>query len=158
MNQNWMQQALREAPWRLQRQAVALIGLGLFIAVIIGALYLAQSTANATLGRQLEDLIAQRNRLEQTNEQLRAEIAEYRTVSRLQARARELGFTESGQQNIEYLVIDGYNPNRVQTVDEPLPEQRPTLPAYDETFTGWLQQQWDNFTQQLQTFSSGGGS
>jgi hypothetical protein len=155
MGQRWMQHALRDTPWRLQRQAVALVGLGLFIAVIIGALYLAQSTALATLGRQLEDLIARRNQLEQTNEQLRAEIAELRTVSRLLARAKELGFGNSEQSDIEYLVVSGYNPNRVEAPPQ-MVEEAPNIPAYDETFIGWLQQQWDAFISQFQNFSSGG--
>jgi hypothetical protein len=155
MNQNWLQHALRDTPFKLQRQAIALAGLGLFIAVIIGALYLAQSTANATLGRQLEELIAERNTLEQTNERLRAEIAEYRSVPRLRDRATQLGFVYSGQQNIEYLVVEGYNPNRVQVTPQP-ETVRPTMPEYDETFVGWLQQQWDAFTHQLNSFSNGG--
>ena len=155
MRQSWLEHALRGTPWRLQRQAAALVALGLFIAVIVGALYLAQSTALATLGRQLEDQIATRNQLEQTNEQLRSEIAELRTVSRLLARAKDLGFVESGQSNIEYLVVKGYNPNQIVTVAAPTQAQA-IVPAYDETFTGWLQQQWDAFIKQFQSFSSGG--
>jgi hypothetical protein len=155
MNQNWLQHALRDTPFKLQRQAIALAGLGLFVAVIIGALYLAQSTSNATLGRQLEDLIARRDKLEQANEQLRSEIAELRSVPRLLDRATQLGFVDSGEQNIEYLVVDGYNPNRVQATPQ-LETIRPNVPEYDENFIGWVQQQWDAFTSQLRTFSSGG--
>jgi cell division protein FtsB len=154
MNQNWLQHALRDTPFKLQRQAIALAGLGLFVAIIIGALYLAQSTSVATLGRQLEELIAKRDQLEQTNEQLRSEIAELRSVPRLIARAKDLGFVDSGQQNIEYLVVDGYNPHRVEAT--PPPESvKPDVPEYDESFVGWLQQQWDAFSEQLKSFSSG---
>jgi len=71
---NQIQHALRDNQWRLQKQAVALAGLGVFIAIVIGALYLAQSASVSTLGRQLENLIVKRNQLEQTNEQLRADI------------------------------------------------------------------------------------
>jgi hypothetical protein len=153
MNQNWLQHALQDTPWRIQRQVVALAGLGLFIAVIIGALYLAQSASVATLGRQLEALIAQRNDLEQTNEQLRSEIASYRTVSRLLARARELGFEDAQESQILYLYVQGYNPNRDQVAAAPLPTQAKPLPAYDESFIGWLQEQWDNLKRQFQGFS-----
>ena len=145
---NWLDHALRRTPWRTQRQAVALAFLGFFVALIIGALYLSQAAAVATTGRQLEDLIAERNQLEQMNEQLRAEIASLRSVPRLQQRARELGFDLATREDIEYLVIDGYDPR--------LPADRPVTldvaaeaaPVYDETFTGWLQQQWDAFTGQ----------
>jgi hypothetical protein len=141
----WIDHALRRAPWRTQRQAVALATLGFFVALIIGALYLSQSAAVATTGRQLETLIAQRNRLEQANEQLRAEIASLRSVPRLQQRAREMNFELAGREDIEYLVIDGYDPTRPE--DEPitLTVERDAAPVYDETFTGWLQQQFDAF-------------
>ncbi len=157
MAQNWLQHTLRRRSWRVQRQAVALGTLGLFVAIIIGALYLAQASSLSTLGRQLEDLIAQRNQLEQTNEQLRAEIAELRSVPRLLARAQELGFVPAARDQIEYLVIEGYNPNRSQTaapVDEQADEE--SLPVYDETFIGWIQQQWDSFRSQYESFSDEG--
>ncbi|MEO8608345.1 MAG: hypothetical protein ABI690_10705 [Chloroflexota bacterium] len=158
MNQNWLQHALRDTPFKLQRQAVALAGLGLFVAIIIGALYLAQSTSVATLGRQLEELIAKRDQLEQTNEQLRSSIAELRSVPRLLSRAKDLGFVDSGQQNIEYLVVQGYNPHRVEVAPQPSGANaaKPNVPEYDESFTSWVQQQWDTFTAQLKSFSSGG--
>jgi cell division protein FtsL len=138
----------------MQRQAVALAALGVIIAIIIGALYLAQSASVSTLGRQLETLIVQRNQLEQTNEQLRSEIAELRSVPRLLARAQEMGFTNAQRENIEYLVVDGYNPNR-QPAALPTEEPEQVLPAYDETFIGWLQQQWDSFINQFRSFTSG---
>ena len=153
MSQNWFRHTFRRRPWRVQRQAVALGALGLFVAIIIGALYLAQASSQSTLGRQLEDLISRRNQLEQTNEQLRAEIAGLRSVPRLLARAQELGFVEALRDQIEYLVIDGYNPHRTQTV-APIEEAAEPLPVYDETFIGWVQQQWDSFTSQFQSFSS----
>ncbi|HLV35036.1 MAG TPA: hypothetical protein VKY59_07990, partial [Spirillospora sp.] len=96
ISNNWIDHALRRTPWRSQRQAAALVALGFFVALIIGALYLSQAVAVATTGRQLEALIAERNRLEQVNEELRAEIAGLRSVPRLQQRARELGFELAG--------------------------------------------------------------
>lgn len=155
MNKNWLQHALEDTPWRIRRQIIALAALGLFVAIIIGALYLAQSASVATLGRQLEALIAKRNDLEQTNEQLRSEIASYRTVSRLLARARELGFSEATDQQMLYLYTDGYNPNRDQIAATPQPTVK-SLPEYDETFVGWLQEQWDNLRRQFQGFSGDG--
>lgn len=152
---NWFEHTFRRQPWRTQRQAIALLTLSFFVAIIIGALYLAQASAVSTTGRQLEELIAQRNQLEQTNEQLRADIAEYQSVPRLQQRAQELGFVLAGREDIEYLVIAGYDPNREPL---PTPQQQSDLgaeaaPMYDETFLGWLQQQWDAFTNQLEDAS-----
>jgi hypothetical protein len=150
ISNNWFNHALRRAPWRHQRQAFALVALGFFVALIIGALYLSQSAAVAATGRQLESLISERNRLEQINEQLRAEIASLRSVPRLQQRARELGFELATRQDIEYLVIEGYNPQRDRApLRLEVQAAAAAAPVYDETFTGWLQQQWAAFTNQL---------
>ncbi len=155
MSQNWIQHTLRRRRWRPQNQAAALATLGVIIALIIGVLYLSQVSSNATTGRQLADLIAERNELQSMNEQLRAEIAELRSVPRLLARARELGFVPAGQDQIEYLVIEGYNPHRDETV-APLQDEEPQLPVYDESFGGWLQQQLDNLRAQFEGFSNAG--
>lgn len=156
MNSNWLQHALEDTPWKIQRQVVALAALGIFIAIIIGALYLAQSAAVSTLGRQAEALITKRNQLEQTNEQLRGEIAGYRTVARLLARARDLGFVPVDDNQILYLYVNGYNPNRDEVTPTPVPQAASPLPMYDESFVGWLQQQWDSLVGQFQGFSTGG--
>ncbi len=144
---NWLQHALRRTPWRTQRQALALAALAFFVAIIIGALYLAQAAAVATLGRQLEERIVVRNRLEQTNEQLRMEIARLQSMARLFERARELGFVLAERGDIEYLVIPGYDP-AARAANVPLPAAPTAVPVYDESFLGWLQQQWDAFTRQ----------
>lgn len=123
------------------------------MAVIIGALYLSNVADTSTIGRELESLLAQRDQLEQTNEQLRVEIAELRSVPRLLARAESLGFRDASANEVEYLAVDGYSPARNRTV-APIREEAPsTLPAYDETFMGWLQQQADDLAQQFSTFN-----
>lgn len=153
MSENWLGHTLRRTIWQPQRQAVALATVGIIVSIIIGALYLAQAASTSTLGRQLEELIAQRNQLEQTNEQLRAEIAQLQSVPRLRARAQELGFQLATRDEIEYLTIEGYNPNRDQIVTR-AETQVETIPVYEETFTGWLQQQWDALNGQFEQFST----
>jgi hypothetical protein len=150
---NWIQHTLDRSRWRPQKQVVALATLGLFVAIIIGALYLSQSAETSTLGRQLEDLITERNDLEQANEQLRAEIASYQSMPRLQRRAEELGFVPATAENIHYLVIDGYDPEHTAPVVVVDAESDP-VPVYDESFTGWVAQQWDSFREQIEKFTS----
>jgi hypothetical protein len=153
MSGQWLGHTLRRTRWRPRREAVALGTLGLVVGIIIGALYLAQSAATSTMGRQLEDLITLRNELEQENERLRVEIASLQSVPRLLARAQELGFTLAGRSQIEYLVIDGYNPNRNQIVTQAEISRTPALPVYDESFSGWVQQQLDRLAGQLEGFT-----
>lgn len=146
---NWLEHALDRQPWRTQRQAFALAALSFIVALIIGGLYLAQAATQSTTGRQLEELIAQRNQIEQANEQLRAQIAQLRSVPRLRQRAREMGFVEAGRANIEYIIVPGYNPQRPEAL---LPTRQTTpvqsIPVYEETLFGWLQQQLDAFQRQ----------
>ncbi len=160
--QGWIGHALRRTRWRPQRQALALGSLGMFVAIIIGALYLAQAASTSALGRQLEDQISVRNQLEQQNEKLRGDIASLQSVPRLLARAQELGYTLAGPEAIEYLTIAGYNPERSLSGNrlsaEPTPTPTLLPPTYDETFTGWVQQQLDQLSSQFNSFTSHGGS
>ncbi len=141
------QHALRQNRWRPQRQVIALGTLGVFVAIIIGALYLSQASQMSTMGRELSDLIVERNNLEQTNQQLRAEIAGLQGMGRLQARAQELGFRFATRSDIEYLVVDGYNPDRQSSI-APRSTEPTVVPEYEESLIGWVQQQIDAFRRQ----------
>jgi len=151
----WIQHTLDRSRWRPQRQVLALATLALFVLMIMGALYLSQSSSSSELGRQLEDLIAQRDDLEQQNEELQAEIASLQSMPRLQQRAEELGFAPADSSDIEYLVVNGYNahpnPNAAVVPVQPKPQ---TAPTYDESFTGWVQQVIDSLKQQIDSFTS----
>lgn len=153
MAKNWLQHTLARSGWRPRNQATMLAGMGVLLALVLGSLYLSQVVSFAVTNREIEELIAERDRLERANEQLRVEIAAFQTVPRLLSRAQELGFEPASAADIEYLVIDGYNPNREPSV-VPLSDQADyTLaPTYDETFSGWVQQQWDALRAQFETF------
>ncbi len=148
----WIQHTLDRSRWRPQRQALALATLGLFVAIIMGALYLSQSSSTSAIGRQLEELILERDDYEQQNEQLRAEIASLQSMPRLEQRAADLGFLPASNADIEYIVVDGYNPNRQAEV-VPLVVETPTVPVYDESFIGWVQQQVDLLRHQIESFT-----
>lgn len=150
----WFQHALKRAPWRQQSQTTAIASLILIVAIIIGALYLAQATSIATTGRQLEDMQAAILRLQQQNELISADIALYRSLPRLFARASDLGFIMADNEQIEYLNVEGYSPNRPETVAPLETEMLPDVPEYDETFGGWLQKQWDTLVQQFEQWTS----
>ena len=145
----WWGQVQRNE-WRPTRGMIAVGTLALFVAIIIGALYLSQSAATSAVGRQLESMVNERNELERQNEQLRAEIASLRGVGRLFTRAQELGFHQASANAIDYIVVSGYEPERTSIITEPNPE--PPAPVYDESFTGWVQQQWDALRQQFEGF------
>jgi len=150
---NWLQHALERRGWQPQRQVAWLLILGIVITLIFGGVYLTQIANFATMSREIEALIGQRDRLERENEALRADIAQLQTVPRLLERAETLGFRPATAADIEYIIVDGYNPNRSQTVVSLLMDDEVNdTPQYEATFRGWLAQQWDNLRSQFASF------
>lgn len=154
MAQNWLQHTLERTGLQTRSQATALIALGVIITLIFGGIYLSQVATYAATNREIEDRIAERNELELRNEDLRAEIARLETVPRLLERAEALGFRPASAEEIQYLVIAGYNPDRDGSVVPLVGEndEFQDIASYDATFGGWLQQQWDSLQQQFNTF------
>lgn len=153
MTQNWVQHALERSGWRPQRQVAWLVIFGVVITLIFGGAYLTQIANFATVNREIEALIEQRDRLERENEAYRAQTAEFQTVPRLLQRAETLGFRPATSADIEYLVVNGYNPNRSETVVSLVIEDGvDDTPQYDATFRGWLSQQWDSLREQFASF------
>lgn len=131
-----------------QSQTVAVLILLAVVSLIIGGLYLAQSTTNITTVRDIEQRRAERDQFERENERMKAEIARLRSLDNLMTRAFELGFREAGQNDIQYIIVDGY------TYAEPtmMPTQiRPTATSvdYEENFAGWLSRQFDALRQEF---------
>jgi hypothetical protein len=155
MAQNWVQHALERSGWRPQRQVAWLVILGTVITLVFGGAYLTQIANYATINREIEGLIEQRDRLERENEAYRADIAQLQTVPLLLQRAETMGFRPATSADIEYMVVNGYNPNREETVvTAALDDTAAVAPLYDATFSGWLAQQWDNLRQQFASFGS----
>ena len=127
---------------------------GIAILLILGSLYLSQVASFAITNREIEDLISRRDQLKRQNEQLIGEIASFRTVPRLFARAVKIGFRPASNNDIDYILIEGYNPQRdvapLHTTS--LNELDSAAPVYDETFSGWLEQQFVLLRDQFESF------
>jgi len=148
----WIQQAFRQAPWRTQTQATSLVLAVVVIVVVIGALYLAQASRTATIGRRLQEMEAERQQLEQANAQLRAEIAGLQSVPRLISKAEELGYHTADSGQVEYLPVDVAPP--LPTANPLLEDSAADVPRYDETLDSWLSEQLAAFRQQMSDFFS----
>ncbi len=148
-------QAVPQMPWRSPAQAAAVIGLAAVVAIIIGALYLAQATVTATTGSELLELESTRSFLQRANSDTLSQIALKRNISILKGRAQELGFQPAGPDQLDYIVVKGYTPFR----DTPTPQATavPTY-VYDETFNGWVQQQWNLLVKQFEEWMGHGQS
>lgn len=154
MANQWLKHTLAKNSFAPSNPFATLLVLAVLITLLFGGIYLSQVASYATTNREIARLIEQRDRLERTNEQIRAQIASLETVPRLLARAETLGFVPASASDMEYLVVDGYNPQRARSV-VPLTtaeDEELRSPAYDATFSGWLQSQLDYLRQQFENF------
>ncbi|MFW5708726.1 MAG: hypothetical protein ACOCX5_00765 [Chloroflexota bacterium] len=151
---NWLEHALRRSGWQPQRQVVALATLGFVLALIFGGVYLSQVVSEATTNRRLDTLLDQRDDLERENEQLRAEIASFKSVPNLQARAESLGFVAADPAQIEYLVVEEFRPFVADTV-APIEVEETPVDTYDETFADWVGRQWRSFIRGIEQLFGG---
>jgi hypothetical protein len=119
--------AFKEAPWRSQTQAVAVVSIALLIIAIVGGFYLTVASRAATAGRDLQRLEAEKAALIQANEELRAELSQLRSVDRLVQRALALGFTPAQPEQIHYLRVDNY-PYAAETTPPPRASAPPAVP------------------------------
>jgi cell division protein FtsB len=136
-------------PARMQTQTAAFLALGTVVAIIIGALYLAQATVTATTFSELGQLERTLDYLRRENDDVMAQIAQERNLSKLRGRAQSLGFFPALSEDHEYIIVPGYS--EVRATPTPTPNPEPT-PVYDETFEGWAQAQWDNLVRQFEAW------
>ncbi len=119
--------AFKQAPWRTQTQAVAAWSVTLLVVLVLGGLYLAVASRAAAAGRDLQGFEARKAALTLENDELRAELAELRSVTRLVQRALALGFQPAQAGQIEYLSIANY-PVAAQTAPPPRAAAVPQMP------------------------------
>ena len=131
--------AFKQAPWRSQTQAVAMLSITLLAAAVVGGFYLAVAARAATAGRDLQALEARKTELIQDNDELQAELANLRSINRLAARATALGFQPATGDQLDYLRVDSY-PQNVHLKPPPRAAVPPAPPSTLQAVTNWLEQ------------------
>ncbi|MBI4769635.1 MAG: hypothetical protein HY784_04280 [Chloroflexi bacterium] len=140
--------AFKQAPWRTQLQAAALSAAVLTVYLVLGSLFLNETSRTATDGFEVQALETRKTDLIRQNAELRARLAELRAEDRLRKRAGEIGYRPARPDEIDYLVVDGYSvpPSpaearlaREATVALAAPAITPTpIPDFTETLGEWL--------------------
>ena len=154
---NWKpENVVRQLPWRLDSKAA--LGFLLILATfsLVGWLYLTQASAVTTTRYRIDELRLKLDQLENQNAALALEIAELENLSRIEARARELGLGPTN--NVRYLPVTHYpvpaivDPGQVNT-SEPLStadynfvDAQPLLPASRSLIADWWVNTLDSFT------------
>lgn len=131
--------AFKQAPWRSQTQAVAILSVTLLTAAVVGGFYLAVAARAATAGRDLQGLEARKTELLQNNDELQAQLAQLRSINRLAARAVALGFQPATGDQLEYLRVESY-PQNVHLTPPPRAAVAPAPPSTLQVVTSWLKQ------------------
>lgn len=94
--------------WLTEAQAALGWGIILVLVAVLGTIYLSQASRIAVTGRQVQMMQNELETLKRDNANVEQTIAESQSLSRLQERAREMGFVAAQPETIEYLVIPDY--------------------------------------------------
>jgi hypothetical protein len=124
--------AFKQAPWRKQTQSVAVLAVILLAMAVLGGLYLTVAARAGTAGRDLQTFEQRQDELIRSNDELRAQLAELRSVKRLADRALVLGYTSVAPEAVEYLVVKNYPTVATETPPPPAPAAQPA------TLVDWL--------------------
>jgi hypothetical protein len=97
---------IRQLPWRLDSKTA--LGFLLILATfsLVGWLYLTQASAVTTTSYRIDELRVELDQLKNQNAALVIEISQLEALSRVEARARELGFGPTT--NVKYLPVAHY--------------------------------------------------
>jgi hypothetical protein len=100
------QNVIRQIPWRLDSRAALGFVLILITFSLVGWLYLTQASVVTTTSYRIDELRLELDHLKNQNAGLILEIAELEALSRVEVRARELGFKPTTE--IDYVSVPNY--------------------------------------------------
>jgi cell division protein FtsL len=102
---DFISHCIKRNPNKLEGRATAGMLIIFLVLSLLGWIYLTQASHVATTSRRNQELEAEKTRLQQENMELMVEIATYESVSRLAARAHELGFVAVTPENADFLAV-----------------------------------------------------
>jgi cell division protein FtsL len=131
----------KQAPWRIQRQWIGLFLLGFVAIAMVAGIYLNVTARTAVSGREIQNLQTGISANLRTNSDLETQLASLTSAQAMQRRALALGFEPVRPEDITYVVVPGYVPDRTVDLSNPQAEQtvRPILlPEYSESLFDWF--------------------
>jgi cell division protein FtsL len=131
----------KQAPWRVQRQWIGLFLLGFVAIAMVAGIYLNVTARTAVSGREIQSLQAGISASLRTNSDLETQLASLTSAEAMQRRALALGFEPVSPEDITYVVVPGYIPDRTVDLSNPQGEEtvRPILlPEYSESLFDWF--------------------
>lgn len=98
----------RRINWLTEAQAAIGWGIILFLAALLGAIYVRQASRIASVGRRVQVKQIELVELKRQNADIEQSIAEAQSLDRLQTEAARLGFVPADPEDIEYVVVPDY--------------------------------------------------
>ncbi len=137
-------QAYTQAPWRRQLQVVAFFMLVLVFVAIIAGIYLNVTAQAVTLGQEIQDMQDQMRQVKQENEGLLSVLANLRSSSVMEERAKAMGFEPVQTDQLNYVEIPGYVPRQSVALASPPVSTVVTTqvisPEFSESLWDWFRQ------------------
>lgn len=128
--------------WLTEAQAALGWGLILILAALLGAVYLGQTSRIAGVGRRVQVMQNELERLKRENAALEREVAEAQSLERLRQEAIRLGFVQSQPADIEYVIVPNYPADERPAANEalvtPTPVATPAPPPETIREALWL--------------------
>jgi cell division protein FtsL len=136
-------QKVRQAPWRVQRQWIGLLLLGLVLVTMVAGIYLNVTTRASINGREIQILTAEIDSNKRINADQETELAALTSTEAMQARAVGLGFGPVTPDEITYIAVPGYTGNQTINLSTQASSPAPSLlqPEYSETLFDWFTRQ-----------------
>lgn len=103
-----LQAQLKKLAWLGETQAALGWAVVLLLSAVVGTLYVSQASRIASTGRTVQLLQLELGALKRDNALLERAIAEAQSLERIEARARDMGFTRALPEDIEYIVVESY--------------------------------------------------
>lgn len=136
-------QKVKQAPWRVQRQWIGLLLLGLVLVAMVAGIYINVTARAAISGRQIQILSGDIEDIKQGNADKEAELAGLTASEAMQRRAESLGFQPATTDEITYIAVAGFvekSPADLSTPGSTTPASL-MKPEYKETLFDWFTRQ-----------------
>lgn len=136
-------QKVRQAPWRVQRQWIGLLLLGLVLVAMTAGIYLNVTARASIAGREIQILTNKIEANKLANADLETHLASLTSDAAMQARAEALGFRPVAPDEVTYITAPGYSGKKTVDLSTQAASPEPSLlkVEYSETLFDWFTRQ-----------------
>lgn len=134
---------VKQAPWRVQRQWIGLLLLGVVLIAMVAGIYINVTAQAAISGRQIQLTTSEMETNKQKNADMETELAGLTASEAMQERAENMGFQPATTEEITYIVVAGFQERSPADLSLPSSIDPSTTlkPEYQETLFDWFTRQ-----------------